>query len=122
MTLKRREFLYFLGASAGAIALKACGQETFSMPFSPPNSDSVNKISFKPVRVPMPLALDDMAAAEQKSVYSTYEVVDDLSLPESFTYDLIAAWGDKIGNSRFGYNNDYLSFIATNPDGRVFDD
>jgi uncharacterized protein len=116
MTLKRREFLYFLGASAGAIALKACGQETFSMPFSPPNSDSVNKISFKPVRVPMPLALDDMAAAEQKSVYSTYEVVDDLSLPESFTYDLIAAWGDKIGDSRFGYNNDYLSFIATNPD------
>lgn len=45
--------------------------------------------------------------------YSAYEVADDLVLPEGFTYDIIAAWGDKVGDSHFGYNNDYLSFVET---------
>lgn len=36
-------------------------------------------------------------------------------LPEGFTYDIIGSWGDRLGDSRFGYNNDYLSFIETSP-------
>ncbi len=43
-------------------------------------------------------------------------IQDDLVLPEGFTYDVIAAWGDRVGDSRFGYNNDYLSFVPTGPD------
>lgn len=34
-------------------------------------------------------------------------------LPEGFTYDVIASWGDALNDSRFGYNNDYLSFVPT---------
>jgi secreted PhoX family phosphatase len=34
---------------------------------------------------------------------------------QGFTYDVVAQWGDKVGDSRFGYNNDYLSFIETSP-------
>jgi secreted PhoX family phosphatase len=48
--------------------------------------------------------------------YRQYEVVDDLVLPEGFTYDVIATWGDKVGDSRFGYNNDYLAFLALDKD------
>jgi secreted PhoX family phosphatase len=28
---------------------------------------------------------------------------------------VIGAWGDTIGDSRFGYNNDYLSLVETAP-------
>ena len=73
-------------------------------------------LSFKPVRGPIPLPTDGMALAKQVQDYSTFEVKDDLVLPEGFTYDVIAAWGDKVGDSRFGYNNDYLSFIETGKD------
>lgn len=123
MTIKRREFLYFLGASAGTIALGEPNKK-FSLPFTTPtlaqtspktNSLQIEGLSFQPVKVPMPLDIDGMAEAEQISAYSTYEVVDDLVLPEGFTYDVIAAWGDRVGDSRFGYNNDYLSFIETSP-------
>ena len=72
-----------------------------------------NGLSFKPVRGAIPLPTDGMALAKQVQDYSTFEVKDDLVLPEGFTYDVIAAWGDKVGDSRFGYNNDYLSFIET---------
>ena len=34
-------------------------------------------------------------------------------LPEGYTYDIVAQWGDKVGDSRFGYNNDYLSLVET---------
>jgi uncharacterized protein len=131
MTIKRRDFLLFFGASAGTFVLNSC-QQKFSMPFG----DAVNStkgtanvetgINFKPVNGPMPLQTSSVvaktgqllqistASAEQQAqVYKTYEVADDLILPEGFTYDIIAAWGDKVGDSRFGYNNDYLSFVET---------
>ncbi|MGL5065500.1 MAG: PhoX family protein [Microcoleus sp.] len=127
MTIKRRDFLLFLSASAGTVALNSCAKK-FSMPFD----DAVNAngpiegINFKPVKGPMPLQSSISTAQtgqliqfsttvdrQQEQAYKTYEVVDDLVLPEGFTYDIIAAWGDKVGDSRFGYNNDYLSFIET---------
>jgi len=73
-------------------------------------------MSFKPIKVPVPLEIDDQPAAKQIAAYSSYEVVDDLVLPEGFTYDPIAVWGDKIGDGRCGYNNDYLAFVETGPD------
>ncbi|MFB2921952.1 MULTISPECIES: PhoX family protein [Aerosakkonema] len=108
MKLKRRELLLLLGASAGAIAAVTLltNRKKFAL----------NNLIFQPVKGPMPLEIDTIPYAEQVPNYSTYEVVDDLVLPENFTYDIIGAWGDKIGNSRFGYNNDYLSFIETGKD------
>jgi uncharacterized protein len=130
MTIKRREFLLFLGASAGTVALNSCQQKAF-MPsrdaVSPTNtSGNIEGINFKPLKGPMPLLgsstvaqtgesiqISTASAQQQIQAYSTYEVADDLILPEGFIYDIIAAWGDKVGDSRFGYNNDYLSFVET---------
>ncbi len=130
MTINRREFLVFLSASAGTVALNSCQQKAF-MPsrdaVSPTNtSGNIEGINFKPLKGPMPLSgssavaqtgelIQISAASPQQQIqaYSAYEVADDLILPEDFTYDIIAAWGDKVGDSRFGYNNDYLSFVET---------
>ncbi|NEQ73506.1 MAG: DUF839 domain-containing protein [Okeania sp. SIO2C9] len=113
MNIKRREFLLFLGASAGTIALSSCQQQS-STPITqkyPISSTSTNNINFQPVKGPMPLA--NKEGEFKMDDYSTYEVIDDLIIPEGFTYDVIGSWGDKIGDSRFGYNNDYLSYIET---------
>ncbi len=117
MTIKRRNFLLFLGISAGTTVFSASAKKFF-LPFSQssvaaaPGNPSAS-LNFKPVKIPIPLEIDHLSSEQQKSLYSTYEVVDDLVLPEGFTYDVIAAWGDKVGDSRFGYNNDYLSLIET---------
>ncbi len=108
MKLKRRDFLLLLGSGAGAVAVG-----TFLA-----NRKKIAGIDslFQPVKGPMPLEIDEIPAAQVVKNYSTYEVVDDLVLPEGFTYDIIGAWSDKVGDSRFGYNNDYLSFIETGKD------
>ena len=114
MTLNRRHFLIFLGATA---TTTACGirpgqqSSTGGMPFSPGV-----KLAFQPVKGPMPLAVNVLASDRQMTEFSQYQVVDDLVLPEGFTYDVIASWGDKVGDSRFGYNNDYLALVETSPD------
>jgi uncharacterized protein len=117
MSLKRRHFLMFLGASAGSLTLGSMAQtgQKLAMPFQTGAAQAATPggLSFEPIKGPMPLMTDSMAATEQKSLFSTYEVVDDLVLPEGFTYDVIAAWGDPVGDSRFGTNNDYISFIET---------
>ncbi|MGK7920904.1 MAG: PhoX family phosphatase [Trichodesmium sp.] len=113
MNINRREFLLFLGASAGTFTLSSCQQQS-STPLtqkSPISTSSTNNINFQPVKSPMPLATTNQEF--QIDDYTTYEVVDDLVIPEGFTYDIIGSWGDKIGDSRFGYNNDYLSYIET---------
>lgn len=120
MALKRRHFLTFLGAGAGSIALQPFVQgQQFSMPFqtsaalaqTPPNG-----LSFLPVKGPMPVETDGISLDKQLNDYSQFNVADDVVLPDGFTYDVIAVWGDPIGaTDHFGYNNDYLSFIETAP-------
>lgn len=107
MKLKRRDLLVLMGATAGILILSHNLVE----------KKSGNHTLFKPVKGPMPLELDDdIPADRQVGDYSNYEVVDEIVLPEEFTYDIVGVWGEKIGNSRFGYNNDYLSFIETGKD------
>lgn len=124
MKIKRRDLLKFLGISTGT-ALLSQGTKSLSSPLMVANQskDKVNKIiqssqslSFTPVKIPIPLNSDYLNDEQQKAVYKTYEVIDDVVLPKGFTYDVIAQWGDKVGNSRFGYNNDYLSFIEVGSD------
>ncbi|MEP0958695.1 DUF839 domain-containing protein [Leptolyngbya sp. FACHB-1515] len=74
-----------------------------------------NGLSFVPIKGAMPVPTDGVTAAQQASAYSSYAVADDVVLPEGFTYDVIAAWGDRVGDSRFGYNNDYLSYVEVRP-------
>ena len=64
---------------------------------------------------PCPLPVMVFPLSQQIDVYSRFTVNDDLILPPGYTYDVIGAWGDLVGDSRFGYNNDYLSFVETAP-------
>jgi secreted PhoX family phosphatase len=111
MTLNRRHFLLFLGATVGTAACSVLQQPQPQAP-----GGSAVKLAFQPIRGPMPLLTSGVTAAQQVTEFGNYEVVDDLVLPEGFTYHVIASWGDRVGNSRFGYNNDYLSFLPTGKD------
>ncbi|MEM1366437.1 MAG: alkaline phosphatase PhoX [Cyanobacteria bacterium P01_H01_bin.15] len=72
---------------------------------------AAQKFLFTPVRVPHPQPWEKLDPAQQKAQYATYEVQDELVLPEGYTYDLIASWGDPVGDSHFGFNNDYVAYI-----------
>ena len=119
MSIKRREFLTFLGGISGAMLFDVMPRDRtsrFSLPFIESNqalAAPLSSLSFKPVKGTMPLFTDAIDSAKQIDAYRNFEVVDDLVLPEGFTYEVIAAWGDRVGDSRFGYNNDYLSLIET---------
>ena len=111
MSIKRRNFLLLMGGSAGAVAfntLSGCDRKLTVEP----NTQSLKALSvFEPVKSPIPLQTAGFNPEQQQEAYRNYEVVDDLVLPKGFEYQVIAAWGDKVGDSRFGYNNDYLSFV-----------
>jgi secreted PhoX family phosphatase len=112
MALKRQNCLLFLEASVGNVALGSFPKgKKSSMPYTNPTSAascSGSGLSFKPIREPIPLPTDGIEVTKQLQDYSEYEVKDELALPENFTSDIVAAWGDNVGDSRFGYNNDYL--------------
>ncbi|MEO0704916.1 MAG: alkaline phosphatase PhoX [Cyanobacteria bacterium J06649_5] len=134
--VKRRNFLLFLGATAGTSALSSlgCGQSPSSNGSiaGSPTGNSANENStkkndnndsattaqgaspFEPLKGPMPYGA--IQVSNQPQEYAQYVIQDDIVLPEGFLYDVIASWGDPVGDSRFGYNNDYLSFIPTGPD------
>ncbi|MEI6064924.1 MAG: alkaline phosphatase PhoX [Pseudanabaena sp. ELA748] len=123
MTIKRRDFLTFLGGMSGAMLFDAGSQNSsiprFSMPFIGSETSNeafaanISNLSFKPIKGVMPLITDAIATAKQSQFYKNVTVADDLVLPEGFVYDVIATWGDPVGDSRFGYNNDYLSLVET---------
>lgn len=120
MNVNRRNFLLFFGATAGSLATGSWSNKinSRSLAIADPASVLANinqSLGFSPVKVPLPLEVEQLPIAQQIASYSSYEVQDDLVLPEGFTYDLIAVWGDRVGDSRFGYNNDYLSLIETAP-------
>lgn len=122
MTVSRRNFLLFLGASAGSIALNPVTnpKQKYSLPLglnqtATAATNNSNSLPFTPVEVPLPLPIEGIAPQEQITRYASYEVQDDLILPEGYQYQVIAAWGDRVAQSRFGYNNDYLSIVETAP-------
>ncbi|MEL6470048.1 MAG: alkaline phosphatase PhoX [Cyanobacteria bacterium J06623_4] len=140
MSFKRRKFLLFLGAAAGTAALGPLGCQRTTPEVSgsatsggavPGNAASGGSVAgevatgevatttatpFKPVKSPMPYGAVKVSAERQPIEYAQYAIQDDIVLPNGFTYDVIASWGDPVGDSRFGYNNDYLSFVPTGPD------
>jgi hypothetical protein len=63
-----------------------------------------------------PAARDASAASREVADYRQFTIADDVVLPEGYTYDVLVAWGDQVGQSdRFGYNNDYISYVETRP-------
>ncbi len=125
MSLKRRNFLLFLGTAAGTSVMSSFGSslkaQTSSGSAVSGSSNSLTPVTaaatgsspFKPLKGPMPYDAISISSDRQPTEYAQYAIQDDIVLPDGFTYDVIASWGDPVGNSRFGYNNDYLSFIPT---------
>lgn len=115
MSLKRRQILVFLGAAAGAAALEpiVSAEINLTTGASTAAQASLPPLKFQPLQGVMPYEGSGVISAQQAQVYSNYSVKDDVVLPEGYTYDIVATWGDKVGDSRFGYNNDFLAFIPT---------
>ncbi|MGL5508360.1 MAG: alkaline phosphatase PhoX, partial [Microcoleaceae cyanobacterium] len=123
--MNRRQFFLLMGISAGTVTtISACqnwGNQSSQIPVgnispSPDPNLTPNikpSVKFSPIQGPMPLPVDNLSVEEQIAKYANYQVVDDLILPKDFQYQVIASWGDPVGKSRFGYNNDYLSFLPT---------
>jgi hypothetical protein len=119
MNVNRRHFLLFFGAIISSLASGTWQSKKQTTAIAQSSSTSTNTVnsslSFKPVQMPLPLEIEQLPTAQQIKQYASYTVQDDLVLPEGFTYDLIAVWGDRVGDSRFGYNNDYLALVETAP-------
>jgi uncharacterized protein len=110
MSVKRREFLLFMGAAIGSATLPGSAAQTALPPWRRPTA-----VGFRPVQGPLPLATGAIPVAAQVKQLVQYDVPDNLVLPEGYSYQVIGSWGDKIGAGRFGFNNDYLSLIETAP-------
>jgi hypothetical protein len=141
MNFKRQKLLLFLAGSAGAIALSVsiCGlcalrvaiaapvlmlntlvsllsPEKFSMPFSNAavkTHSLLKQLSLQPVRRAVPPEISSVTQLQQIKQYRTREVEADLVLPQLFTYNILDAGSDKVGNSHFAYKNDYLAYMKT---------
>jgi uncharacterized protein len=107
--MNRRQLLIFFSAAIGGSLLSQCN------PRSDQPHSTGTKLAFTPVIGPMPLLTDAIAPAQQRQKFQEFTVTDDLVLPQGYRYQVIAAWGDRIGDSRFGYNNDYLALVETAP-------
>lgn len=124
MSLKRRNFLLFMGTAAGTSVMSSFGglpkAQTSVSSVASGSTNSLTPVTaaaetapFKPLKGPMPYDAVGISRDRQPTEYAQYAIQDDIVLPDGFTYDVIASWGDSVGDSRFGYNNDYLSFIPT---------
>lgn len=118
MSIKRRHFLLFMGAAVGSSVVGSLGCQSANRRENTGSwIDALLRRQrpepFEPLRGPMPYDAISVSTDRQPLEYGRYALQDDIVLPEGFTYDTIASWGDPVGNSRFGYNNDYLSFVPT---------
>ncbi|MCT0214034.1 MULTISPECIES: PhoX family phosphatase [unclassified Synechococcus] len=111
MTLPRRRFLALLGLSGAALAAPGPLRSGPVVARSP----TAAVLPFQPVLAPLPLASDGLTAAEQRRRHGRQVVEDRLVVPEGFRSDLLLAWGDPLGDSRVGYNNDFLALTPQGP-------
>lgn len=114
--LNRRSFLKYVGAGAGAIfggswIQLGCAPAAPSLTGPWVRDDGMGNWHQPPYPVPLPGSGRDRPDAE---AFASYEVVDDLVLPDGFHYRKLAEWGRRFGPAdaperqiRFGYNNDY---------------
>ena len=116
MSLKRRDFLMFMGAAIATRTVQGCTPIT---PQSPGAAIKLPAVGFQPLQAPFPLSTSGKPIAEQIAQLVTYEIQDNLVLPEGYEYQVLASWGDRVGKERFGYNNDYLALVETGPNEGV---
>lgn len=114
MNINRRDFLFLLAGSTGAITLGNLVGCERKVDIKTTTKIAQTIFPFNPIEGVIPLVTSGIQPEQQKINYATAEIVDDVVLPNGYQYQIIGAWGDKLGDSRFGYNNDYLSFVPIN--------
>ncbi|MFM1798786.1 MAG: hypothetical protein RLZZ117_1064 [Cyanobacteriota bacterium] len=100
--MHRRELLLQLLALGGVSGLAPWARARTAEPLPAP---------FPSLPLPLPLPNDGRSGADQRRTLARVTLDDRLRLPTGFTADLIAVWGDALGQGRFGFNNDYLAFF-----------
>ena len=124
--LNRRTFLKYVGAGAGtllltdpakilAAAVDIAGEAAVaSTRWVHPGGTP----AWLAPAYPVPLPGDPGGADGDRQRLASYEVIDDLVLPEGFRYDVVASFGDVFGPAdqpekqfRFGYNCDYTGLV-----------
>jgi len=114
MTIDRRHFLWLLTGTIGTVALnQTLVSGRTQVKVTAPDPAKLLNLSFTPISSPIPLAYENLSPQTQQSRYARYDVQDDLLLPPEFEYEVLISWGDRLADSRCGYNNDYLGFVAT---------
>ncbi|HIB24752.1 MAG TPA: DUF839 domain-containing protein, partial [Gammaproteobacteria bacterium] len=112
----RRKFIKFFGLSSAIFSSGVDLLSSAGLQAQERVADMVKNLSWKPVDLAIPMISDGLTPDQQIEFYSEHEVQDDLLLPEGFTYNVIASWGDPVGDSRYGYNNDHVGFVETGKD------
>jgi len=106
--MNRRELLALLGIGMGSVAFRpALLPRVYAAEAKPGGGRP-----FAPVAYPLPLPSDGLSASQQRAAYGQVTLQDRVVVPEGFRSDVIATWGEPLGNGRFGFNNDYLAFNA----------
>ena len=98
----RRKFIKFFGLSSAIFSSGVDLLSSAGLQAQERVADMVKNLSWKPVDLAIPMISDGLTPDQQIEFYSEHEVQDDLVLPEGFTYNVIASWGDPVGDSRYG--------------------
>ena len=119
LPMDRRRFLYYVGAGAASLLTRDALADQLA-PTLPAEAwiGADGRPRFAPRRHPVPLPTDLEKPELDAQRLATFEVIDDLVLPEGFEYQVIAQWGDRFGPAdqperqiQFGYNNDYTGLV-----------
>ncbi|MEB3172929.1 MAG: alkaline phosphatase PhoX [Cyanobacteriota bacterium] len=106
--LSRRRLLQLLGlgSATSAAAFAGGAGKAAQMGAGTPAA-----LGFKPLRPPLPLPGDGLSAKQQQQHYRQLTLDDRLLVPEGYRADVLAVWGDRLADGRFGFNNDYLALL-----------
>ena len=119
----RREFLCWVGTAAVSMTLKLPSEDmttpsTFGMSTPNPWLTKEGFPSWTPLPTPIPFPADLALPAADGKRLAHFAVEDELLLPDGFTYDIIAQWGDTFGPARetskqiqFGFNCDFIGLV-----------
>ena len=119
-SVDRRKFLKYIGAGAGAIFGTTAGSSLLQLGCAPGSSRIGSWVRADGTgnwRQPgYPVPLPGSASEKPDSVLlASYEVRDELVLPEGYRFDIVAEWGQVFGSPdhrvRFGYGNDYTGLL-----------
>src|SRR5687768_15918767 len=117
--VSRRSFVKYVGAGAGAVAgvqllgPLGCGGKSAMGKGAWVSSSGMPQ--WEAVGYPIPLPGDAGSPAEDARRLAKYVVRDEVVVPEGFSTEVLARWGDEMGAAgnrfKFGFNADYTGLL-----------